>query len=147
MNDNQKRMIEDFQCPGCVCGSNTECDSCLFFDNFGFGCKGHVAGTVFSPGGKIFLGLPKGFNKVGPIHADHPSPIRLWENGKDPEWDKFNVPVWYMEESGYLFVRTFCPRINTTYIDILQIEDNKPLPSALKEFHSINVGEFLEDID
>ncbi len=61
---NKKSMVEKFQCPGCVSGSNTKCGSFKLEEPYGFHCSGHVPGTTFMPGGRIFLGLPKGFDKL-----------------------------------------------------------------------------------
>ena len=47
-----------------------------------------------------------------------------------------------MEKDGFLFVRTMCPRLNYTYVDI--IKDGKMeqiCPDA------INVAAFIDEID
>jgi len=164
MTDEQKAMIEKFQCLGCTCGYRTdECDQFDFTNmQTGCWCLGHSAGTFMSGAGKIALGLPKGFNRVGTIktgfetesdrNARRSTNIRLMteppkvEQNEDGEgksyYDEFNVPVWAMEEDGYLFVRVMCPRINYTYVDVIKggkFSDICP--------NAIDVGEFHDEID
>tara|TARA_Y100000310_G_scaffold56232_1_gene51651 strand:+ start:51068 stop:51547 length:480 start_codon:yes stop_codon:yes gene_type:complete len=150
--ESQIAMIEKFQCPGCTCGCGVEeCDN-FKFDTVQpdwFKCKGHSAGTMLMPGGKIALGLPKGFNKVGALtnsmmDDDHTTNIRLHENIETAEsiWDdQLNLPIWAMEEDGYLFVRTYQPRINMGWIDIVKGGTMALVPSA------IDVSKFIDEID
>lgn len=138
------KMIKEFQCSGCTCGSSPE-DGCFELsvcDKFGARCKKHSAGTFMSYVGRIYLGLPKGFNRAGLNQADSQrvNAIRLHHNSK-PEFDHLNVPVWAMEKDGYLFVRTYCPRINMTYIDVIKGGKLSDVPQA------IDVSKFVEEID
>ena len=146
MDAEEKDLIEEFQCPGCVCGSDTDCKAFVFesLPNM-FRCKAHVPGTTIAPGGRVSLGLPKGFNKVGLLiemqSGDRSTNIRFM---KDPlnEYDHLNVPVWAMEKDGFLFVRTMCPRLNYTYVDIIKNgKINTICPQA------IDVADFIEEID
>ena len=93
----QLKMIKEFQCPGCVCGGpepeecgRLEIQEIPWEAHACFSCKNHVPGTAVlgAPyGGLFYLGLPRGFNKVGPrwVHG-HGAPtecdkshnIRLW---------------------------------------------------------------------
>ena len=57
----QEKMIEKFQCPGCVCGCGVDCDNFKMESNYGFKCVGHVFGTTLMGFGHIALGLDKGF--------------------------------------------------------------------------------------
>lgn len=137
-------LIEKFQCPGCVSGSDTDCGS--FRRNgtpgAGISCDAHVAGTTVFPGGTFYLGLPKGFCKVGPLAAGHTNNIRLWMPGTHPDWDNCNVAVWAMEVDGFLFVRTFLPRLNLSYIDVIEGGERAVLaPNAL------DVRTFIDEID
>ena len=146
MTDAQRKMIEEFQCPGCVSGSDTATCKSFKFKNdvYGFQCIAQCPGTRAMPGGLLALGLPRGFNKVGQAEATRTKDvyIRLWtKEDAPPKWDKLNVAVWAMEEDGYLFVRTFSPRINKSYVDVIQGGTLKSVPGA------INVGEFKDDID
>lgn len=156
MADKKIEMIEEFQCPGCVCGGGTdEANGCFKpseshpgWDTFS--CDAHMPGTMIMGLGSIYLGLPKGFNRVGMRSesafrkAKNPGEchnIRFWLKGADPQYDNLNVPVWAMEKDGYLFVRTYMPRINDTKIDVIEGGTLDMVPGAL------NVAEFIEEID
>jgi hypothetical protein len=116
MEDNVKKAIEEYQCSGCITGSNTECfESC----DTGCGCGKHYAGTIVMPYvGKIFLGLPKGFNRLGEFKDMHPY---IFQNIKEyGEYNKFNVPVWkHLDKNGNTIVRGLQPRLNTPFIHII----------------------------
>lgn len=82
MNDQQKKMIEKFQCHGCA----ADCDiSCVDFEEgvaACFYCKRHCARTyVGAPikSRRVHLGMPRGFCRVGAIcdKADGQTLIRL----------------------------------------------------------------------
>jgi hypothetical protein len=99
---------------------------------------------------KIALGLPKGFNQPGWVpgekHPNNKMYTRCWlkdtyEITERKHWDKFNVPVWALCKDGFLFVRTYSPRINQTYIDIVEEGTLDMVPDA------IDVGQFYEEID
>jgi hypothetical protein len=141
MNPLQKEMTEKFQCPGCVCGSSTD-DGCFKEEDYNLGCGAHVPGTTVYPVvGNINLGLPKGFNRNGPIdkRMQH-SIIRLFET--IPDYDRFNIPIWAMEQDDYLFVRVYLPRANTTFVDVIKDGKITSLPLS-----TMNVSEFYEEID
>lgn len=133
-----KEMVEKFQCPGCVAGSDTGC-GIYKFDADEMKCSSHVLGTIISRVGSIALGLPKGFCRPG--FGKNKIDVRLWTTGTQPAWDHLNVPVWAMEQDGFLFVRTFAPRINMTWVDVIEGGNIQALPSV------INVAAFIEDID
>lgn len=138
-----KELVEEFQCPGCVSGSDTNCGSY----NYGqreLRCVSHVLGTQFGLGNVIALGMPKGFNKPGfreDGQARNRMDIRLWEKGTHPDWERLNVPVWAMEKDDFLFVRTFAPRVNCTWVDIVEGGSLELCPNA------IDVAEFINEID
>ncbi len=147
------KMINEFQCPGCTAGSGTEgCRALKVENRDGAACDGHVPGT-FRLGGPLWsLGLPKGFNQVGARYVrrhdgpDEPrggrSYIRLWPNGETPSfWNTYNVPVWAMVKDGYLFVRTYSPRTNFGYVDVVQGGTLDMVPNA------VNIEPFLDDMD
>lgn len=142
-----KRMVEEFVCAGCV-GSPGECYEPLDGGNaYGYGCGRHVLGTFGFPMGHFALGLPKGFNRPGPNDnrdkTRNTMMIRLWpvDEGKIPEWNHLNVPVWAMERDGFLFVRTYMPRINDTAVDVIEGGTMEFVPDA------IDVAAFIEEID
>jgi len=153
MTDTQKEMIEEFQCPGCTLGGDVECGGFKFEDwgEIGCQCTGHSAGTFMSGIGKIALGLPRGFNRVGTIKTGFENEddktkrstnIRLLAEIPKDVYDHLNVPVWAMEEDGYLFVRVMSPRINYTFVDVIKggnIEEVCP--------DAIDVSTFVNEID
>ena len=116
MEEKVKNAIEQYQCPGCITG----CDISCFEQNTvsGVGCGGHYAGTMISSIGKVFLGLPKGFNRLGEIAGFKPL---IFESYEDSEWEynMWNVPVWkYLNSDGHTIVRGFMPRRNEPFIHI-----------------------------
>lgn len=159
MNDKQKKMIETFQCPGCTNGHGT--DSCSSFefeerhDQHCFNCKGHSAGTFMSGAGCLVLGLPRGFNRYGPLTQNKSDgmPIKLYledASNKDVLWDKFNFPTWAMVSDGFLFVRTYSPRINQCRIQVFKGKDLSFVLENWKEESPcpmIDLGTFYDEID
>lgn len=153
MNNTQKEMIKEFQCPGCV----NDCDpEELEFESSGFKCKKHCPGTAMANQAslsKIWLGLPKGFNRVpfGQNELDvllYDS-LEKWDEydrhkrlDKDERMYKLNVPVWQYEKDGYLFVKSFSPRAGYIVVDVIKGATSWDFP------HTINISDrFLEDID
>lgn len=132
---NTKQMVEKFQCPGCVAGSDTNCGSYKPSEGIGAACEGHVLGTIFSGIGNIALGFPKGFCRPGYCRRERRThstmAIRLFTGGTYPEWDVFNVPVWAKIEDGFLFVRTFMPRVNGCFTDVIEGGTLDLVPTAI----------------
>lgn len=107
-------IVERYQCPGCVCGSDISC----YEKGDNEACSKHVAGTTIMPVvGRIFLGMPTGFNRLGPVDG---MDIDIFKTVKDGwGYDKFNVPVWKrLDEHGNTLVRGICPRINKPFLQI-----------------------------
>lgn len=155
----QLEMVKEFQCPGCINGSDPE--TCpkyeLGVDDKGgnpyfFACKNWRPSTFMGGVGRLCLGLPKGFLRTGMVEF-HDKPftyLRLYENPTTmPEYDRFNIPVWAMEKDGHLFVRCFSPRNCWIFVDV--IKDGKLEHASYKEgeltYKAINVGEFYDEID
>jgi len=145
-----KNMIEEFQCPGCVAGSDTKCGSFKETEGTfgGFRCEKHCAGTLIGMVGLIYLGLPKGFCRVGKDH----NCCEVWLYKKN-NFDFFNfctLPVWVMEKDGYLFIRCYMPRVNTTTVQVIKNGKLDDLVKYCKE-HNIplpqNVADFIDEID
>lgn len=141
---NFKQMTEKFQCPGCVGGMDTNCGNYTTADGTN-SCRTHVLGTYIMGVGHIALGMPKGFNKPGRApYSDtdwNTMSTRFWAAGTKPDWDNCNIAVWAMEEDGFLFVRTYMPRINYSCVDIICGGKLSDCPNAL------NVRDFYDDID
>jgi len=114
MKDNVKKAIKEYQCSGCMCGNNTECFEAA---NSGCGCGKHFVGTRKPPFGKIFLGMPKGFNRLGSYGGMKPNLFEKFEDGWG--YNKFNYPVWkYLNENGHTIVRGLSPRINVPFLQV-----------------------------
>ena len=65
--DRQSLLVETFQGPGCSTGFDTT-GSCYSPNaDATHSCNNHSAGTFVGGIGNINLGLPKGFNRLGPI--------------------------------------------------------------------------------
>lgn len=138
------KMIRQFQCPGCVNGNNTDCGS-FSICPVQRRCTKHVLGTNLLGTGPFALGLPKGFNRPGWDTTDsrflNQINVRLWPSGSAPKWNHLNVAVWAMEKDGFLFVRTYAPRTNITWVDVIEGGALKLTPNA------INVADFIDEID
>jgi hypothetical protein len=134
MDKKLKVAIEEYQCSGCISGHNTECfEPC----HTGIGCGKHYAGTHVMPiVGKIFLGLPKGFNRLG--HNNDDMKPFIFNDLKDwGEYNKFNVPVWkHLDKNGNTIVRGLQPRLNVPFLHII-------LKNALTEINC----ELITDMD
>lgn len=113
MKEEIKKAVERYQCPGCVCGSDTSC----YAEGLDFGCSKHCPGTVISGAGKILLGMPKGFNLFESHYKVTISIFEKFEYGWG--YNKFNVPVWkHLDNNGNTLVRGVCPRISLPWIHI-----------------------------
>jgi len=120
MENKFKLAIEEYQCPGCVCGGDIECFQPNTID--GIGCGKHVIGTTIMGVGKIILGLPKGFNRIGLQSDLKPYIFESYEKS-DWKYNKFNVPIWkHYNKNGHTIVRGIMPRKNETFIHIF-LED------------------------
>ena len=159
MNSNiQLEMVSKFLCPGCVNG--TEPKGCPAYkldeaysgeEPYFFRCSGWSPGTFMGGVGRFCLGLPKGFTRIGAVDLEIMKHyLRLYEGPeKRPKYDRFNIPVWAMEENGYLFVRCYSPRCNWFYVDV--IKDGKIEHASFTDgeftHQAINVGKFINEID
>lgn len=116
MKTKSKSAIENYQCSGCVSGSDISCfKKCK---TGGIGCGNHMSGTMISSIGKVFLGLTKGFDRLG---YDEKLIPHIYESFNKCDWSycKFNIPVWkYLNENGHTLVRGLMPRLNQTFIHI-----------------------------
>lgn len=163
-NKIQLAMIREFQCPGCACGTYPD-DGCPAYKleedyagekPYTFHCGGWHPGTRQGGVGRIALGLPKGFTRIGAVDLEIMKHyIRLYENPENrAEYNRFNIPVWAMEHradngENYLLVRVYSPRNSWHYIDV--IKDGKMEMASFKdgpyEHKAINVGDFYDEID
>lgn len=139
--------VEEYQCSGCVVGSDIKCGKFKEAD-FGIGCGSHWAGTTGFPFvGTFFLGLPNGFNRIGLIPQDH-FRITIFKSFEDMlgsgwKYDMFNVPVWkHKNKNGHILVRGLSPRTNRPFLHI--ILDSK----GFEEIQCIEISQKeIEEID
>ena len=134
-------MVEKFQCQGCMHeGGGASCSEFKLKGSEGKWCENHIIGTLFSTSATIYhvaIGLPKGFGRSSPCFAgksfDHNRMgIRLWvKEDIIPIWNELNVPVWALEEGGFLFVRTYSPRIDLSYVDVMEGGTLALVPNAI----------------
>ena len=112
-NNTTIKLIEEYQCPGCVCGSDIKC----YKKGNHIECEAHVAGTTITPGGKIMLGMPTGFNKTGEAMQ-----FNIFESFSDGWGYSFlNSPVWKsLDKNGNTLVRGISPRINLPFLHIFK---------------------------
>lgn len=118
MDKIQQMMIETYQCPGCCIGGDVECVE----TGHNLECSRHVPGTIGGGIGIFFLGLPKGFCRLG-VSVSENYKIHIFKNlesvwGKG--YDKFNIAVWkHLDEHGNTLIRGLLPRINQPFIHII----------------------------
>ena len=141
---NIEKAIKDYQCAGCIHGSDPKtCSKFITNSTMGEGCIEHFASTTLYPIGKIFLGLPKGFNRLGSIDAKEFRP-NIYSSFESSPWtyDNLNVPVWkYLTKDSHTIVKGICPRINLPFIHIF-------LEDCIAKIDCIEITEdFLESID
>ena len=111
-----KEAIKEYQCSGCMSGPYEECYTTEA--GYGVGCRKHFAGTMMSFVGKIFLGMPKAFNRLG--HHEKMK-VEIFVDMTDEVWlDKFNVPVWkHLDEHGNTLIRGLRPRLNEPFVMVI----------------------------
>lgn len=141
--------VKTYQCQGCVNGSHP---FCYKKDTMGSGCSAHCPGTIMLGVGHLFLGMEKGFNRIGPIQ-DGQMHIQIFTDAKEkivaPNqcsaftskglYDNFNVPVWkYLDEHGNTLVRGLRPRLNVPFLHVF-------LWNALSEVHCLEVTRSMMD--
>lgn len=125
--DQERALIDRFQCPGCMLGINTgDCHQYKLGSHSQ--CSSHYPGTFLSGAGKIVLGMPRGFNRTGPkldVNAWTPSAtavMRTWKLSgvtlearkfvRGDEWDHLNVPIARAVWRDQHVVLTWSPRVN-----------------------------------
>lgn len=114
MDDKLQIAVENYQCAGCVNGSFPECYKKHVW---GSGCDNHTAGTHLSGIGKIFMGLPKGFNRLGPNTQTR---VIIHEKYDATLYDKWNIPVWkFLDENHNTILRVISPRTNMTSVHVI----------------------------
>jgi len=112
------KWTKEYQCPGCVNGPNENYECFKEEDEKkNVACKMHYSGTTIFPTGKIFLGMPSGFNRLGMAEKVKINIFKKFEDGWG--YDLFNVPVWkHKDKNGNVLVRGISPRINSPFLHI-----------------------------
>lgn len=113
-----KEYAEKYQCPGCVNGSDSSCGKhkrSLAHD----GCDANYPGTMEAGVGSMFLGLPRGFNRLG-VYPDMKIEIYKSDLHIADIFDKFQVPVWKTKYQGDTLVRGLRPRKNEPFLVVIQ---------------------------
>ena len=90
-------FVKEYQCPGCIVGCFE--NGCYKKEAFSVACEKHSAGTIIGGIGTIFLGMPKGFNRLGVcknlkirIYVDNDEMKNtLYQYKENP---KYTIPVW-----------------------------------------------------
>lgn len=114
MENQINSCVKEYQCCGCV-----SCDSPSCFKNadYGIGCGSHRPGTIIMGRGALFLGLPKGFNRLGNQKDLMLTIFETYESGW--KYDKFNIATWkHLTENGHTIVRGMSPRINEPFLHV-----------------------------
>jgi hypothetical protein len=115
--ENEIKAIQEYQCSGCIVGHDIKC----FKPNTeGLGCGKHIAGTIMVGAGKLFLGMPKPFSRLGVHNGMTPKIFNSFEEYDG--FDKWNIPVWKYLKDGHTFVRGLRPRRNEPFIFVF-LED------------------------
>ncbi len=130
-----KDAIKNYQCPGCVSGPYPKC----YKTNENLACDAHCAGAS-TAGGRFFLGLPKGFCRLGSCDS---TKIYIFKDIADGwGYSNFNVPVWkHLDKHGNTIVRGMCPRLNDPWIHIFLgdfINDIKCIEITSKDIASMD---------
>jgi len=111
-------LVKIYQCPGCV--SSPEDSDCYrkSSEHSNNACDNHCPGTLAVNIGKLMLGFPKGFDRVGFASKVFICIFDKFEDGWD--YDKFNIPVWkyYDTENDTTLVKGLSPRICMIFIHI-----------------------------
>lgn len=131
MDKKIEKAINEYQCPGCSVGPYLK-NGCTSFEkrSWSESCDSHSAGTSIGLNTKIFLGMPKGFNRTGVGLGDEcrlkldifNSFEDVWEKDGNP-YDQFNIPVWkHLDKNGNTLVRGLSPRNNAPFLHVI-LED------------------------
>ena len=136
MDRNISVAVERYQCSGCISGGDTSCFK-VNENAGGVGCGEHFAGTIISDIGKVFLGLPKGFNRLG--NLENMKPIIFNSFSDWGYYDNFNRPVWkHLDKHGNTLVRGLMPRRNEPFLHIF-------LENCLSKINCLEISN--KDID
>ena len=117
-----EEAVREYQCSGCMSGPYPDCYRTE--PGYSVSCREHFAGTGVIPIGKIFPGMPTGFNRLGPygemrviIHEEWVDDFTAMDA---IEFTKWNVPVWkHLDKYGNTLVRGLRPRLNEPFLVVI----------------------------
>ena len=126
MEDKSKKVIDaiiEYQVSGCV----SEFDENNFNqEGISVAWSDHYPGTMATGIGSFFLGMPKGFDRLGHRFEDSNNRIRIniFTNYAHLEsawpYNMYNIPCWkHLNSNGHVLVRGLMPRINTPFLHII----------------------------
>lgn len=126
-------LVNEYQCPGCVNGTDTA--TCRLLEMAVDGCAKHTAGTMGN-GGSFALGVPKGFNRFGPsplrridVYTSYTSLLSHAPNVKTI----YSLPVWkHLDKQGNTIIRWFSPRTNCGWSTVIAGDCRAELPTAVE---------------
>ena len=114
------KEVKCYQCPGCM--GHGDSNNCFVGSKEkSISCQKHSPGTFASGIGKFFLGMPKGFNRIGD-QKEFELEIFKTQKDQETEWayNCFNIPAWkHKNEKGHIFIRGYCPRVNKGFVHII----------------------------
>lgn len=114
---NQIQAIKTYQVPGDI-GDFDETN--FEIQEGGYGWKDHHPATYASGIGKIYLGMPKGFNRLGEFTDMDLMIFKDYEQFSSFFKPPFNLPVWkFLDEHKNTLVRGLMPRINRPFICVI----------------------------
>ena len=113
MKLNKPDAVDEYQCCGCVLGGEP-----CYEKGANEECAKHVPGTMAFPGIGIFLlGMPTGFNRLGPAKEMKVKIFKTFSDGWG--YNMFNIPVWkHLDKNGNTLVRGLSPRTNFPFLHV-----------------------------
>ncbi len=124
------KAIKKYQVPGAV----GDFDENNFTSQEGtVGWEGHVAGTYITGIGKIFLGMPKGFCRVGFFDTMELRIFKDYDAYNNFYPLPYNVPAWKHFYGENTLVRGLSPRVNCPFLCVI-------LGNCLKDLNCIEIS-------
>ncbi|MFA5071130.1 MAG: hypothetical protein WC511_02055 [Candidatus Pacearchaeota archaeon] len=143
------KAVEKYFCPGCMqaCNRGERCQNVSKSSNWGgFTCSKHHPGTFIGGLTKIYLGFPRGFNKV-PAESPYNIKPEMVEICGPTDFNHLNIPVWALEDNGNLFVKYVSPRTNVVNVLIYLNLTLEKFREIVVKYPVIDVSEFVNQID
>lgn len=133
---NHIEAITEYQCPGCVAGP--EPHTCPSFKlSMSTGCKGHAPGTMMLGVGTLFLGMPRGFDRVGPSGTEYVN-LDVCASAEEvvdllKQKHPFSLAVWkHLDKHGNTLLRCYSPRTNVGWPVVILGDCMDKFPDAIE---------------